>query len=100
MTDKQMVPADRGNIEAVIPNEVAGSPATIRDTLSRKAVQEAIEYALPAHITPKQFSKIILRAVNGSPKLLQCDQLSIVSAAIESAALGLDCSGKEEESNE
>lgn len=46
--------------------------------------------ALPKALKPERFQSMVLTAVNTNPKLMACDPLSVVTAALQSAQLGLE----------
>lgn len=44
---------------------------------------------LPRNVTPEKFTRIIITAVQKTPKLLQCDRTSLYTAAMDAATDGL-----------
>ena len=62
--------------------------STLRNLLERSKAQ--LEMALPKHLTPERLIRITLTAVQRSPKLLECDPLSVVGSVMEAAQLGLE----------
>ena len=48
-----------------------------------------IKMALPRHITPDQLIRVSLTSIRRTPKLLECDQISLCSAIMQAAQLGL-----------
>lgn len=50
----------------------------------------AIQAALPRNVDVDRFTRIVLTEVRRSPKLLQCDPISIIAAVMQSAQLGLE----------
>lgn len=54
---------------------------------------EAIQKALPNHLTPERMIRVALTAIGQTPKLLDCEPVSVVRSVIESASLGLMCDG-------
>lgn len=62
-------------------------PHTVRTLLMDK--QQEILAALPRHITPAYFMRVVLTAVQRNPKLAQCTSLSFLGAVLQCAQLGL-----------
>lgn len=52
-----------------------------------------IELALPRHLTADRMIRVAMTAAQKSPKLLQCDPISVVGCVVESSQLGLMCDG-------
>ena len=61
---------------------------SIKDLI--KAMQPEIQKALPAVITPERFTRMTLSALNTTPKLAECTQMSFLSAMMSAAQLGLE----------
>lgn len=55
-----------------------------------KAMAPEIKKALPDVITPERFTRMALSALNTTPKLRECTQISFLSALMSSAQLGLE----------
>lgn len=55
-----------------------------------KAMEPEIKKALPDVITPERFTRIALSALNTTPKLAECTQISFLSALLCAAQLGLE----------
>ena len=55
-----------------------------------KKMEPEIKRALPKHITPERMARITLTAVRNNPKLAESDQMSLLSAVMQSAQLGLE----------
>jgi len=53
-------------------------------------MEPEIKRALPKHITAERMSRIALTAVRNTPKLGQADPMSLLSAVMQSAQLGLE----------
>lgn len=73
------------------PKKAISSPKTAKALLGR--FQGQIAQILPRHMTPERMLKLVLVAVNRTPKLLKCTQESVIESVMRSAELGLDCSG-------
>ena len=65
--------------------------ADVRALLEKNKAQLAL--ALPRHITPDRMMRICMTAVQKTPKLLECDQISLFAAVIQAAQLGLEPDG-------
>lgn len=55
-----------------------------------KAALPQFTSALPSTIKPERFQAMVITAVNTNPKLMTCDPLSVVAAALQAAQLGLE----------
>ncbi|ROR28500.1 recombination protein RecT [Mobilisporobacter senegalensis] len=55
-----------------------------------KALEPEIKKALPSVITPERFTRMALSAVNNTPKLAECSQMSFLAALMNAAQLGLE----------
>lgn len=61
---------------------------TIPDLI--KVMEPKIEKALPSVITPERFTRMALSALNNTPKLKECSQISFLAAMMNAAQLGLE----------
>ena len=61
---------------------------TIADLI--KAMEPEIKRALPDVITPERFTRMALSALNTTPKLKECTQMSFLAALMNAAQLGLE----------
>lgn len=55
-----------------------------------KAMEPEIRRALPEVITPERFTRMALSALNTTPKLQECTQMSFLAALMNAAQLGLE----------
>lgn len=55
-----------------------------------KAMEPEIKRALPEVITPERFTRMALSALNTTPKLMECTQMSFLAALMNAAQLGLE----------
>lgn len=55
-----------------------------------KAMEPEIKKALPDIITPERFTRMALSALNTTPKLQECTQMSFLAALMNAAQLGLE----------
>jgi recombination protein RecT len=70
----------------IVPYEKKVS--NVRDLLDRSKKQIAI--ALPKHITADRLLRVVMTAVQTTPKLLDCSQVSLIRAVLQAAQLGLE----------
>lgn len=59
-----------------------------RSILSEKAI-DAITNALPEHLNPQKMARVVITAVTRTPKLLECNPMTVMNAVIEASQLGL-----------
>lgn len=64
---------------------------TVRGLLEKN--QKQFEMALPSHINAAHMIRVALTTINRTPKLLACTPLSLCSAVMQAAELGLELSG-------
>lgn len=55
-----------------------------------KVMEPEIKKALPKVITPERFTRMALSALNTTPKLAECSQMSFLGALMNAAQLGLE----------
>ena len=55
-----------------------------------KVLEPEIKRALPSVITPERFTRMALSAINNTPKLAECTQMSFLAALMNAAQLGLE----------
>jgi recombination protein RecT len=63
--------------------------------LAMESVKAQFSVALPAHITPDKFARVVMTAVAKNPDLAQADRRSLFNSCLEAAADGLMPNGKE-----
>jgi recombination protein RecT len=90
----------KGNGTASLPAKQNGqheatSPAHEQDGAARfKALLEKarpqIEGALPRHLTPERMMQVARTAVYRTPKLQECDPMTVVAAIVQASELGLE----------
>jgi recombination protein RecT len=66
----------------------------IKGYLSHTKVLEQIEGLLPKHITPERMLRTMLAACQRTPKLAECDPLSLVEAMVKCSEWGLEPVGE------
>lgn len=55
-----------------------------------RAMEPEIKKALPSVVTPERFTRMALSALNTTPKLQECTQMSFLAALMNAAQLGLE----------
>lgn len=55
-----------------------------------KTLEPEIKKALPSVITPERFTRMALSALNNTPQLSECSQMSFLAALMNAAQLGLE----------
>lgn len=61
---------------------------SIKDMI--QTLQPEIKRALPSVLTPERFTRMALSALNNTPKLSECSQMSFLAALMNAAQLGLE----------
>lgn len=56
-------------------------------------MESAISGVLPTGMTPERFVRVVVKAIIGNPKLMQCTRTSILTAVHDAAELGLEPTG-------
>lgn len=81
----QMTPAKTA---AVSPRK------TFQTLVDSDHFRQQISAALPKHITPERFIRVLMTATMKTPKLLECTQESLFKGIFDCAALGLELDGR------
>lgn len=82
------------------PNETAGQIATkspkktFEDLIQSDNFKAQLQNALPKHLTPDRFIRLMLTAALKTPLLLQCTQDSLFLGMLNCAAAGLEIDGR------
>jgi len=63
--------------------------ANLRSLFMNEKVQAQILSALPRHIDGKRLFRVYLTAVQTTPRILECDPISVIGAVIQAAQVGL-----------
>ncbi len=64
--------------------------STVRDLLYGEQMQKQLKMALPKHVNPEKLARLAMTALRSTPKLLDCDQQSLLGAIMEAGQLGLE----------
>lgn len=70
--------------------QVANRPKTIFDIISGKAFQVGLTKVVGKYMTADKMASLCINAVKKTPRLLECDPLSVTGAMMASAALQLE----------
>lgn len=54
-----------------------------------QVLEPEIKRALPSALTPERFTRMALSAINNTPKLAECSQMSFLAALMNATQLGL-----------
>lgn len=65
------------------------TPKTFRDQLNSPAYKEQLMQALPKGLTVERMTRVVLTAMNKTPKLLDCTRESLWESVLNCASLGL-----------
>jgi recombination protein RecT len=78
---------------AAAPAATPGPLAGLRAEMQRMAPE--IAHALPPHIAPERFQRVVLTAIQSNPDLLEADRRSLWAACVKAAQDGLLPDGRE-----
>lgn len=87
---KQQLDLTKPNEPNGASTTIAKKPNTLGDYLNSDMVKAQFKQVLPDHMKPDKFMRILISAVNRTPKLRECTPSSVLSAMLQSAALGLE----------
>lgn len=69
-------------------------PATVRDIIEGPAFKEQIAKVLPSILPPERFVRVAVTAFLKTPKLMECDQASLLQSLLNLAQSGLELDGR------
>lgn len=67
---------------------------TFKDLVETDAFKQQIALALPKHLTPDRFLRVLTNATIKNPKILECTQESLFKCIFDAAAVGLEIDGR------
>jgi len=67
---------------------------TIRDQIESPKFREEIAKALPKHLTPDRFIRVAVSALTRTPKLKECEPVSLFGAMLTLSQLGIEPDGR------
>lgn len=66
----------------------------IRSLISSDIMKKQFALALPKHLTPDRFVRVVLTTINKTPKLATCTKESLLASLMDCSALGLEPDGR------
>lgn len=75
-------------------NTLAVKQKQIKTLLNGDDFRQQVEAALPAHLEPERFIRICLTAMNRTPALANCTQVSLFQCLLDLSAAGLEPDGR------
>ena len=72
----------------------SNSPATKKDWLQSDGLKEQLAQAMPKHLTPDRFMRILFTSMQKTPLLMKCSQASLFTAMIDCSMLGIEPDGR------
>lgn len=78
---------------ASLPSTQVESKDPVRNAITAMAPE--FKAALPAHVTPEKFTRVVMTAVNSNPDLRQADRASLFGSVVKLAQDGLLPDGRE-----
>ena len=69
-------------------------PKTLKDWINTDNFKQQISVALPKHMDPDRYLRLLLTIVNKTPKLQQCEQSSVFQAMLDCSSVGLEPDGR------
>jgi len=81
----------------VSTDQLASQPKralTIRDQIESPKFREEIAKALPKHLTPDRFIRVAVSALTRTPKLKECEPVSLFGALLTLSQLGIEPDGR------
>lgn len=70
-------------------NSLQAKTANLRALLNQDSFKQQVALALPNHLTVDRLMRVAMTAVQKTPKLLDCTQISVCGAIVEAAQLGI-----------
>ena len=67
---------------------------TLRDMIEDSAFQDQLSKALPKHLSPDRFARVVITAMNKTPKLRECEATSFFNCLLTLSQLGLEPDGR------
>ena len=87
-TEKNVNPVE--GTKAVAPKRIL----TIRDQIESPKFRDEIAKALPKHLTPDRFIRVAVSALTRTPKLKECEPVSLFGALLTLSQLGIEPDGR------
>jgi recombination protein RecT len=74
--------------------EKSTAKKTFKDLVAGDQFQTQLAAALPKHLTPDRFTRVLLTATMKNPLLLECTQESLFKGILDAAAAGVEIDGR------
>lgn len=80
----------------LVPGAPAGtaSEEKLSTLLAKPEFKLQLQASLPKHLTPDRFVRVLLTAINKTPKLAECTRESLFAAFYQLSAFGLEADGR------
>lgn len=72
-----------------------GGIVEVKSLIESKRFSEQLAAALPKHITPARFTRVLLTQLNKNADLAKCEQTGLFAKILECAAVGLEPDGRQ-----
>lgn len=83
------------NTEAAsAPAKAERKPLTVTDRIKSEAFTREVEKALPSGFKAEVFTRVALNALSKTPRLAECDYVSVMRCVLDCAALGITPDGR------
>lgn len=95
-TEKNVKPVEQGR-RCAMSTELSQAPKrilTIRDQIESPKFRDEIAKALPKHLTPDRFIRVAVSALTRTPKLKECEPVSLFGALLTLSQLGIEPDGR------
>lgn len=76
------------------PTAITSSKKNVKDWIQSDEFKAQVAVALPQHVTPERFIRMVLNAFMRTPKLFECTQESVFRCCLDLSALGLEPDGR------
>lgn len=80
--------------KAQVATKPASPKKTFQEFVDSPLFKEQLALALPKHLTPERFIRVLMTATIKAPLLLQCTQESLFKGVFDAAAAGLELDGR------
>lgn len=69
-------------------------PTTLKGWINSEEMKRQFSNALPRHLSSERFCRIAITALSRTPKLMQCEQASVMKCLLDLSAMGLEPDGR------
>jgi len=78
----------------IVETKSTPKPKDLKSLINSGAVKNQIARALPKHMTPDRFLRVVTTTLLRTPKLADCSQESVIKAMLDCSSLGLEPDGR------